>query len=91
VQGIYQFRPQWRIGARYSTLRADEPGIALENTIYDPADSSPRHVSAMVDWSSSEFGRLRLQYNRDSTIGDADNQWLLQYIFSIGAHGAHRF
>lgn len=91
VQGIYQFRPQWRIGARFSTLRADEPGIALENTIYDPADSSPRHVSAMVDWSSSEFGRLRLQYNRDSTIGDADNQWLLQYIFSIGAHGAHRF
>ncbi len=91
MQGIYQFRPQWRIGARYSTLRADDPGLAFENTIYAPGSGNPRHASAMVDWSSSEFGRLRLQYNRDSTIADTDNQWLLQYIFSVGAHGAHRF
>ena len=91
LQGVYQFRPQWRIGARYSTLRADDPGLPFENSVYDPAGSNPRHTSAMVDWSSSEFGRLRLQYNRDSTTADTDNQWLLQYIFSLGAHGAHRF
>ncbi|HEY5622402.1 MAG TPA: hypothetical protein VIV14_01490 [Gammaproteobacteria bacterium] len=91
LQGVYQFRPQWRIGARYSTLSADDPGSLFAGSVYDPGAGDPRHVSAMLDWSSSEFGRLRLQYNRDSTTGDANDQWLLQYLFSVGAHGAHRF
>jgi hypothetical protein len=54
-------------------------------------DSDPRRYSLMVDWSNSEFSRLRLQYNYDSAGEDADNQFGLQYIFSIGAHGAHSF
>jgi hypothetical protein len=24
-------------------------------------------------------------------LGITDNQWILQYIMSLGAHGAHRF
>jgi len=34
---------------------------------------------------------LRLQYNYDSASLESDNQFGLQYIFSIGAHGAHSF
>jgi hypothetical protein len=45
----------------------------------------------MVDWSNSEFSRLRFQYNRDEAGVEGDNQFGLQYIFSIGAHGAHSF
>jgi hypothetical protein len=46
----------------------------------------------MVDWSASEFSRLRLQLARDySRAGEPDNQVLLQYVMSLGAHGAHRF
>lgn len=46
----------------------------------------------MVDWSPSEFSRLRLQLARDkSRSGEADNQLWLQYIMSLGAHGAHKF
>jgi hypothetical protein len=46
----------------------------------------------MVDWSPSEFSRLRLQFARDrSQPGLADNQVFLQYIMSLGAHGAHKF
>ena len=45
----------------------------------------------MADWSNSEFSRLRFQYNHDrATLAD-DNQFGLQYMFSIGAHGAHTF
>jgi len=43
-------------------------------------------------WSPSEFSRLRLQFNQDkSQIGLTDNQVFLQYIFSLGTHGAHKF
>jgi hypothetical protein len=46
----------------------------------------------MVDWSPSEFSRLRLQYAADkSRAGVTDHQIILQYIQSLGAHGAHRF
>jgi hypothetical protein len=45
----------------------------------------------MADWSPSEFSRLRLQYNRDKSRPVVDNQWTLQYIMSLGAHGAHEF
>ena len=35
---------------------------------------------------------LRLQVARDqSRNGEADNQVWLQYIMSLGAHGAHKF
>jgi len=46
----------------------------------------------MVDWSATEFSRLRLQVAQDkSRAGVTDNQLLVQYIFSLGAHGAHTF
>jgi hypothetical protein len=46
----------------------------------------------MVDWSPSEFSRIRLQYARDEArLGETDNQLWIQYIMSLGAHGAHKF
>jgi len=46
----------------------------------------------MLDWSPSEFSRLRLQYAHDkSLINQIDNQWSLQYIMNLGAHGGHEF
>ena len=56
-----------------------------------PMASDPTRYSLMVDWSNSEFSRLRFQYNHDSAREESDNQFGLQYIFSIGAHGAHSF
>jgi hypothetical protein len=44
----------------------------------------------MIDWSPSEFSRFRLQYGEVRVQdGVADNQLFLQYIMSLGAHGAH--
>ena len=46
----------------------------------------------MLDFNPSEFSRVRLQLARDrSRIGAPDNQLLLQYQMSLGAHGAHGF
>ena len=44
------------------------------------------------DFNPSEFSRLRLQFASDkSRLGVTDNQVFLQYIMSLGAHGAHKF
>jgi hypothetical protein len=46
----------------------------------------------MLDWSPSEFSRLRGQYAWDeSRLDERDRQFQLQYIYAIGAHGAHKF
>jgi hypothetical protein len=81
LQGAWQFAPLWRVGMRYDTVDAD---------LEDPGRSSTRS-SAMLDWSPSEFSRLRLQYTNDRVLPETDHQWYLQYIMSIGAHGAHQF
>ena len=91
LQAVYQPFPRWRLGVRYDQLSSDSPGDAYTNTPLMPAEGDPRRYSIMADWSNSEFSRLRLQYTLDQAGIEDDNQWGLQYIFSIGAHGAHSF
>jgi len=91
VQGIYQPRQRWRVGARVDTLSSDNPGALFDGTLLAAPASDPRRYSLMADWANSEFSRLRLQFTRDEAGPDDDNQWGLQYIHSIGAHGAHSF
>jgi len=81
LQAVYQPIPMWRVGVRYDSL---DPGAA------DPCN--PRKWSAMVDWSPSEFSRVRLQFARSQTAAEVtDNQVFVQYILSLGAHGAHKY
>ncbi len=81
AQAVYKFLPQWRVGARYARL---SPPSAAEVD-----DTST--ISAMLDWTNSEFGRVRFQYNRESSGDMRDNQLILQYVMSLGAHAAHSF
>jgi hypothetical protein len=91
LQAVYQPFPTWRFGARYDALSGDYPGQPFAGTPLDPVGGDPRRYSLMVDWSHSEFSRLRLQYTDDRAAVTDDRQWGLQYIHSIGAHGAHSF
>ena len=91
LQAVYQPFPRWRFGVRYDQLSSDYPGDDFIDTALMPAEDDPRRYSIMADWSNSEFSRLRLQYTLDQAGIEDDNQWGLQYIFSIGAHGAHSF
>lgn len=95
VQGVYQFMPNWRVGLRYDWLQADNTGsapVVLAEAGLDDEGHDPQRYSVMVDYSRSEYARLRLQYNRDEARPDtADDQVILQYVMSLGAHGAHRF
>jgi len=93
LQGIYQFMPGWRTGLRYDRLSSGTPTIDLGSGWFPSlASYSPSRTSLMFDYSPSEFSRLRLQLAQDKTRpGVTDNQLFLQYIMSLGAHGAHNY
>ena len=92
AQAVYKFDPQWRIGARYSQLQPANVPAGLLGSALDADGYDPQAYSAMLDWTNSEFSRVRLQYNREElSRGQDDNQVMMQYIMSLGAHGAHKY
>ncbi len=99
LQSVLQFHPEWRVGLRHDRVKSgttdigfvQDGRVAAENFPL-LANYNPRRTSMMLDWNRSEFSRIRLQYSRDqSRPGASDNQLYLQYIMSLGAHGAHSF
>jgi hypothetical protein len=58
-------------------------------------NGSSRKFSGMVDFTPTEFSRLRLQYNNGSYATDEGrlhgSEIFFQWMVSIGAHGAHSF
>lgn len=92
AQGVYKFDPLWRVGARCSQLKAADTPAGLAGSALDANGHDPKAYSVMVDWTNSEFSRVRLQYNREKLArGQDDDQVMLQYIVSLGAHGAHKY
>jgi hypothetical protein len=95
LQSVYQFVPMWRVGYRYDRLNSGTSSFSAPlNTADFPilAAYNPTKHTVMVDWSPSEFSRIRLQAASDKSRSDAtDHQVFLQYIVSLGAHGAHKF
>lgn len=91
-QLVYKFAPAWRVGARYSQLYPADVPAGLAGGELDANGHDPYTISVMGDWTNSEFGRIRLQYNHEKLDrGSGDNQFLVQYVMSIGAHGAHPY
>ena len=77
----YQFARRFTAGVRYdNSERADLPGVRDEGG------------SFIVTFRPSEWSLVRAQYRR-TTFGDAkpENELLFQFLFAIGAHGAHPF
>lgn len=94
LQGVYQFKPRWRIGYRHDRLEADNQGNDLDvlaEAGLDDEGHTPKRDTLMLDYSHSEYSRIRLQYAKDDSYEDSDSIIYLQYIVSLGAHGAHRF
>jgi hypothetical protein len=101
LQAVYRFLPQWRVGYRYDQLDHGDVSNGIVDNGLGPAaadmpllmtDYNPKRNTVMVDWSPTEFSRVRVQYAQDkSRVGVTDDQFLVQYIMSLGAHGAHKF
>ncbi|MGM0593732.1 MAG: hypothetical protein ACQETD_04260 [Pseudomonadota bacterium] len=102
AQAVYQFMPRWRVGLRYDQLEADNKlsdyaltGIDAEEfaheTGLDTEGHDPSRTTVMLDYSRSEYSRIRLQVAQDDSYEESDTIVTLQYVMSIGAHGAHQF
>jgi hypothetical protein len=77
----YQFARRWYAGLRYDRSdRAEDPGL------------TDKGGSAFLSWWPSEFSQIRGQY-RHIHFGEdkTADEFLFQFLFSIGAHGAHAF
>jgi len=81
VSGDYQLGRRWFAGARYDRSdRADDASLL---------DSGQ---SLLLTYWPSEFSQVRGQYRRTKyATGPTANELLFQFLFSIGAHGAHPF
>jgi hypothetical protein len=101
IQAVYRFLPQWRVGYRYDRLDHGEVSNGIVDNGLGPAAAdlpllmtghNPTRNTLMVDWSATEFSRVRLQFAQDkSRAGLTDDQVIVQYVMSLGAHGAHKF
>jgi hypothetical protein len=81
VSGDYQFARRWFAGARY-----DNSERSYDETLRDEG------YSLLLTWWPSEFSQIRGQFRRtDYAEGESANEFLFQFQFSIGAHGAHPF
>jgi hypothetical protein len=81
ASGEYQFARRWYAGVRYDrSNRADDPGL------------TDTGGSLLLTWWPSEFSQVRGQY-RHTRFGEGAraDEFLFQFLFSIGAHGAHAF
>ena len=81
VSADYQFARRW-----FSGVRFDRSDRANDSNLVD------KGPSFVVTYWPSEFSQIRGQYRRTSYAeGVTANEALFQFLFSIGAHGAHVF
>ena len=81
VSGDYQFGRRWFAGLRY-----DRSNHADNASLVDTGQSF------IVSYWPSEFSQVRGQYRRTAYAAAlAANEFLFQFQFAIGAHGAHPF
>ena len=77
----YQFARRWIAGTRLDW--AERP---------ESLDETDKGGSLLLTFWPSEFSQVRGQYRRIRYAeGPTSNELLFQFLFSIGAHGAHTF
>jgi hypothetical protein len=92
AQGVWQFMPTWRVGARYDWLEPGSVDYGATSPYLANGSFNPQRAAVMLDWTPSEFSRFRVQFQQAKLKPDlTDNEIFVQYILTLGAHGAHKF
>lgn len=92
AQATYGFLPRWKAGLRYDVLGLTNK---VKNGLSEGFGSSDRWTLD-VTWSLSEFSQLRAQYAYNDILVTENereqfNAFYLQFLMSLGSHGAHKF
>jgi hypothetical protein len=81
LSGEYQFAQRWYAGGRF-----DYSERAASSSLTD------KGAAALLTFWPSEFSQIRGEYRHTRYAeGTTANELLFQFLFSIGAHGAHVF
>ncbi len=92
VQGVYQFMPEWRTGVRYDYLDPGRVDYGGTGVYLSTSSFTPQRYAMMFDYTPSEFSRFRIQFQQSKLQPDfTDNVLFVQYILTLGAHGAHSY
>jgi len=92
VQAIYGFAPKWTAGLRYDVLGLTNKVSGGESEDFGSSD----RWTLDLTWNLSEFSRLRAQYAYNDILVSPDERerfdaFYLQFLMSLGTHGAHTF
>lgn len=89
LSSVYQFTPSWSAGVRYGEV--DTQALEEEQFLGQKLKES----EVTLAWHSSHFSTVRFQYTHQKGTNfdgiEDDNIFTIQYIMSLGAHGAHQF
>lgn len=93
AQLVFRFHKLWRVGARLDLLNKND--VRLDGVREDLPQNLKRY-GFMVDYSPTEFSRVRLQYdiNRFAWYDEKAKHFhrvTLQLNVAVGAHGSHTF
>ena len=91
TQAVWQVDPQWSVGARYAKLSGDSVPLSLTGSTVDDLGRSPSAITGLLEYDTSEFGRLRLQYSYDDSDVDSNDLLSVGYTIVLGPHAAHRY
>jgi hypothetical protein len=94
-QLVYRVSQCWRTGFRFDLLQKNM--IKTDSERANLHENLPRYT-AMLEYNPTEFSRIRLQYSHDRSgyldegaFQKINNELILQFNITIGAHGAHSF
>ncbi len=85
-QLCWGFNKRWVAGVRGDYVDGEKEAA-------DPLGFERWRLSPNLTFYSSEFSKIRLQYNYDDVLGNnrSEHSVMLQFEFLLGSHGAHKF
>ena len=92
AQALYGFAPKWTAGLRYDVLGLTNQSSGVVNESFGASD----RWTLDLTWNLSEFSRFRAQYAYNDILTEPGqrerfNAFYLQFLVSMGSHGAHGF
>ena len=93
TQLVFKFDKRWRAGVQYNLINKND--VKKNGEKKDLPSNLPAYY-AMLEYNPTEFSRIRFQVGQNRAFfhdgkRKTVNEFILQFNFAIGAHGAHPF
>ena len=91
LQAMYHL-DRWGAGMRYDRMEILSDTFE-QGGVQQTFRGKPWRLTGSLEYNPTEFSRIRAQFTHDRSDrnGRVNNEGVLQFTFSIGAHGAHTF